>query len=371
MKKFLVLLIAGCWLLIAGAHAEIKVDITAGDLQPIPIAVQKPDVSGGARAADAAMLQSVISADLKSTGLFHIINPDAFPENVAFDSMPKFADWAAIKTQVLVQSKLTVSGDKYSLHFYVWDINGKEQIEAQILTASKKSLRRLAHITADAIYERLTGEVGYFDTQIVFIAESGPVDNRTKRLAVMDSDGFGLRYMSDGKTMVMSPHFSPNMQTIIFLSYYNDEPSVWTLDMNTGAQKRLGKFGGMTFAPRWSPDGTRVAMSLEEQGATNIFEYDTRANTMRRLTSGDGINTSPAYSPDGKQLAFNSNRSGSQQLHLLDLQSGDEKRLSFGAGRYATPAFSGDGRFIAFTKISDDTFYIGVMDRRGKNEHIL
>lgn len=354
------------------AHAELKVDIVAGGMEPTSIAVQKFELAGGAPAADAATIRDVVEADLKRTGFFHIVNHNAFPEFVKLDKMPSFKSWAAIKAQILVTSKLTKQKDgQYKLEFFVWDIASQEQIEAQSLVASKKSVRRLGHIMADAIYERLTGEVGYFDTQIVFIAETGPIDNRVKRMAIMDQDGYGLRYLSDTKTFVMSPHFSPNMQSVVFLSYYNDDPMVWILDLNTGAQRRLGKFNGMNFAPRFSPDGSHVALSLVKDGITHIYEYDIENNLLRQLTSGNSINTSPTYSPDGRKIAFNSDRSGSQQIHVLDLNTLAEERITYGAGRYATPAWSPDGQFIAFTKMADDTFYVGVMDPRGKNEKIL
>ncbi len=359
-------------LVVLPARAELKVDIIAGATEPIPVAVQKFETVGNVSAKDAAMIRTIVEADLKSTGLFRIVSHDAFPEYLKMGALPNFKSWMAIKTQVLVQAKLSASdGGKYKLEFYVWDINGQEQIEAQSLIASKKSARRLAHIMADAIYERLTGEIGYFDTQIVFIAETGPVHNRIKRMAIMDQDGYGMRYLSDKKTFVMSPHFSPNMQTIVFLSFRDDDPMVWTLDLDTGEQRRLGQFGGMNFAPRFSPDGTKVALSLVKKGITHIYEYDTETKTLRQLTFGNSLNTSPSYSPDGKKLAFNSDRSGSQQIHVLDLETGTENRLTYGAGRYATPAWSPDGQFIAFTKMADDTFYIGIMDPRGRNEKIL
>ncbi len=194
------------------ARAELKVDIVAGSVEPISVAIQKFETASGANANDAATIRDVVESDLKRTGLFHIVNHNAFPEFVKMDAMPSFKSWAAIKASVLVQSRLTkLSDGKYQLDFFVWDVDGKEQIEAQSLVASKKSVRRLGHIMADAIYERLTGEVGYFDTQIVFIAETGAIDKRTKRMAIMDHDGAGLRYLSDTKTFVMSPHFSPNM----------------------------------------------------------------------------------------------------------------------------------------------------------------
>ncbi len=354
------------------ARAELKVDIVAGSVEPISVAIQKFETASGANANDAATIRDVVESDLKRTGLFHIVNHNAFPEFVKMDAMPSFKSWAAIKASVLVQSRLTkLSDGKYQLDFFVWDVDGKEQIEAQSLVASKKSVRRLGHIMADAIYERLTGEVGYFDTQIVFIAETGAIDKRTKRMAIMDQDGAGLRYLSDTKTFVMSPHFSPNMQSVVFLSYYNDDPMVWILDLDTGAQRRLGQFGGMNFAPRFSPDGTRVALSLVKNGITHIYEYDMNANSLKQLTSGNAIDTSPSYSPDGRKIAFNSDRSGSQQIHILDLDTGEIERITYGAGRYATPAWSPDGQFIAFTKMADDTFYVGIMDPNGKNEKIL
>lgn len=371
LKKIfaLVVLAAVC---VLPAHAELKVDIIAGAAEPISIAVQKFETVGGASTKDAAMIRSVVENDLKTTGLFRIVNHDAFPEYVEMGDMPNFKSWMAIKAQVLVQAKLFAESDnRYKLEFYVWDVNGAEQIEAQSLVASIKSARRLAHIMADAIYERLTGEEGYFDTQIVFIAETGPVHNRTKRMAIMDQDGYGMRYLSDDKTFVMSPHFSPNMQTVVFLSYRDDDPMVWTLDLDTGQQRRLGQFGGMSFAPRFSPDGTRVALSLVKNGITHIYEYNIETKELRQLTFGNSLNTSPSYSPDGKKMAFNSDRSGRQQIHMLDLETGTEQRITYGAGRYATPAWSPDGQFIAFTKMADDTFYIGIMDPRGRNEKIL
>ena len=373
MRKFLSLFIGVVSLLFTPiAHAEIHVDIIAGETEPISIAIQKFETIGKVSSSDAKMLREVVENDLKRTGLFRIVNHDAFPEFVKMNDMPNFKNWAAIKTQNLVQTSLKAEGkDNYKLEFYLWDVNGKEQIEAQSLVASKKSVRRLAHIMADAIFERLTGEIGYFDTQIVFIAESGSVTNRVKRMAIMDQDGYGMRYLSDKNTLVMSPHFSPNMATVVFLSYRNDDPMVWALDLDTGNQTKLGNFGGMSFAPRFSPDGTKVALSLVKNGITNIYEYDINEKTLRQLTFGKHIDTSPSYSPDGKYMAYNSDISGSQQIHVLDLSTLKQKRITFGAGRYATPAWSPDGHFIAFTKMADDTFYVGIMNQDGRHEKIL
>ncbi|MBR5355281.1 MAG: Tol-Pal system protein TolB [Alphaproteobacteria bacterium] len=373
MRKLLSFLMAFVAVIfMSNARAELHVDIVAGGADPISIAVQKFETVGKVSNSDAKMLREVVENDLKRTGLFRIINHDAFPEFVKMNEMPNFRSWEMIKTQALVQATLQPEGkDSYKLEFYLWDVKGQEQIEAQSLIASKKSVRRLAHIMADAIYERLTGEIGYFDTQIVFIAETGPVDNRVKRMAIMDQDGYGMRYLSDKKTFVMSPHFSPNMSTVVFLSYRNDDPMVWVLDLETGDQTKLGNFGGMSFAPRFSPDGGRVALSLVKNGVTNIYEYDIQTRALKQLTFGKHIDTSPSYSPDGRYMAFNSDSSGSQQIHVLDLKTGKQKRITFGAGRYATPAWSPDGNYIAFTKIAENTFYVGIMNPEGRHEKIL
>ncbi len=371
LKKFLVVLLMAVACVRPG-WAELKVDIVAGAVEPISVALQRVETVGNVPVDVATMIRDVVDADLKRTGLFRIVSRDALPEFVEMGKMPDFQLWDAVRAQVLVQAKLTAQpGGQYGLEFYVWDVAGREQIEAQSLVASKKSARRMAHIMADAIYERLTGEIGYFDTQIVFIAETGPVTDRVKRMAIMDQDGYGFRYLSDADTFVMSPHFSPNMQTIVFLSFRDDDPMVWTLDLDTGEQRRLGQFGGMNFAPRFSPDGTKIALSLVKNGITHIYEYDIETKKLRQLTFGHSLNTSPSYSPDGKKMAFNSDRSGNQQIYVLDLETGEVERITFGAGRYATPAWSPDGQYIAFTKIADDTFYIGIMDPRGKHEKIL
>ena len=373
MRKFIsFVMVLVSFLFISPSRAELHVDVVAGGVDPIAIAIQKFETIGKVSNSDAKMLREVVENDLKRTGLFRIVNHDAFPEFVKMNEMPNFKSWAAIKTQVLAQASIQPEGkDSYKLEFYLWDVNGQEQIEAQSLIASKKSIRRLAHIMADAIYERLTGEVGYFDTQIVFIAETGSVSNRVKRMAIMDQDGYGMRFLSDKKTFVMSPHFSPNMSTVVFLSYRNDDPMVWVLDLDTGDQTKLGNFGGMSFAPRFSPDGSKVALSLVKNGVTNIYEYDMATKGLRQLTFGNHIDTSPSYSPDGRYMVYNSDSSGSQQIHVMDLKTGKQKRITFGAGRYATPAWSPDGQFIAFTKMADNTFYIGIMNPEGRHEKIL
>ncbi|MDR2685194.1 MAG: Tol-Pal system beta propeller repeat protein TolB [Rickettsiales bacterium] len=354
------------------ARAQLVVDIVAGNAPQIPIAIINFEAESKNLSGDAAELTKILKNDFEKTGLFKILDPDSFPENLKFGEMPSFEHWSLIKARALVQAKLSSGkGNKLRLQFFLWDVESGEQIEAESLVATIKSKRRLSHIMGDEVYKRLTGEGGYFDTQIAFIAESGPVDHRNKRLAIMDSDGYNFRYISGAGVNVLSPVFSPNMHTLVFLSYRDDDPSVWTLDLNNGEQRRLGRFAGMTFSPQFSPDGKKVAMSLVDGTFVNLYEFDLNTKILKQLTYYDGIDTSPSYSPDGKKLAFNSDRSGSQQIHVLDLATLEDTRISYGTGRYATPAWSPRGDMIAFTKMSKDTFSIGVMSPTGKGEKIL
>lgn len=351
---------------------ELKIDIIAGNtIEPIKLAIQDFEFDKKVSKNIADEVKNVVINNLKKIGYFSILDKEAYPEFVKLNTMPNFDLWSSINADILIQTKLIKHKNDYKVDFYVWNIKSKEQIEAKALQASIKSVRRLGHIMSDVVYERLTGDIGFFDTQIVFIAETGLIGERSKRMAIIDQDGYNLHYISDNKTFVMSPHFSPNMQTIIFLSYRNDDPMLWTLDMNTGDQQKLGRFNGMNFAPRFSPDGTKVALSIVKNGITNLYEYDLKTYVLKQLTFSGTINTSPSYSPDGRYIAFNSNKSGSQQIHLLDLETLREKRITFGNGRYATPMWSPDGRYIAFTKMNNDTFYIGIMDKNGENERIL
>ena len=238
-------------------------------------------------------------------------------------------------------------------------------------SAEQAGLRRIAHQIADFVYEEFTGDTAYFDTQIVYVSESGPAARRLKRLAIMDQDGHNHRFLTSGLDLVLTPRFSPTAHEIAYLNYFNDEPNVYLLDVASGRTERLGSFPGMTFAPRFGPDGNKLIMSLAEDGRTDIFEMDLRTQTITQLTQSASIDTSPSYSPDGNLIVFNSDRGGTQQLYIMRSDGTKVERISFGEGRYATPVWSPRGDIIAFTKIYKGEFYIGVMNVDGSGERLL
>jgi TolB protein len=354
------------------ARADLRLDITRGKVEPVPIAIPAFAGGGGQDSQTGRDLTQVISADLERSGLFRPLDPRAFIQNIAAGETPRFGDWRQINAQALVTGSVQTQGDgRYRVEFRLWDVFAEQQLAGFAYTTTQQNWRRIAHIIADEIYKRITGEDGYFDTRIAYIAESGSAQQRVKRLAIMDQDGANQQYLTDGRSLVLTPRFSPSAQEIAYLSYASGKPSVFLYDLGTGQQHSIGNIPGMTFAPRFSPDGSRLVLSRTENGASNIFEMGAHGGGMSRLTDGNAINTSPCFSPDGSKIVFNSDRGGSQQLYVMGADGGGVRRISFGSGKYGTPAWSPRGDLIAFTKIDGGSFYIGVMRPDGSGERLL
>jgi TolB protein len=353
------------------AQAELRLDITRGTAQPLPIAI--PAFTGPGDAGQVGRdIAQVVTADLERSGLFRPVDPRSFIQTVAAGDAPRFGDWRQINAQALVTGSVQPQSDgRLRVEFRLWDVFAEQQLAGFAYTTTRQNWRRIAHIIADQIYKRITGEDGYFDTRIVYIAESGPAQARVKRLAIMDQDGANHQYLTDGRSLVLTPRFSPSAQQITYLSYAGRTPRVYLYNIETGQQEPIGDFPGMTFAPRFSPDGTKLVLSRTEGGATNLFALDLRSRRLARLTSGNAIDTSPSYSPDGSRIVFNSDRGGSQQLYMMNADGGDARRISFGSGKYGTPVWSPRGDLIAFTKIEGGSFYIGVMRPDGSGERLL
>ena len=353
------------------AAAELRIDITRGKVEPMPIAI--PDFAGGGGGGGIGHdIAQVISNDLGGCGLFRPLDPRGFIQNVSAGEGPRFGDWRQVGAQALVTGSVQEQGGgKFRVEFRLWDVFAEQQLTGFAYTTTQQNWRRIAHIIADEIYKRITGEEGYFDTRIVYIAESGPAQKRVKRLALMDQDGANHQYLTDGKSLVLTPRFSPSAQQITYLSYETGTPRVYLLNIDSGHPHPVGDFPGMTFAPRFSPDGGRLILSRSEAGTTNIFVMGVNGGRMTRLTDGNSINTTPSFSPDGGKVVYNSDRGGSQQLYVMSAGGGDAKRISFGSGKYGTPVWSPRGDLIAFTKIDGGTFYIGVMRPDGSGERLL
>jgi TolB protein len=371
--KFAVLIALAGSLFAAQAQATLSITLDHPNPQPVPIALTDLNSDDANAAQLGRDIIRVASADLERSGLFRPIDQSAFIEHIASgNSIPHFADWKQINADALVTGTISSDGDKVRLDFRLWDVQGEAQMTGKEFNSTESNWRRVAHLLADEVYKRITGEDGYFDSRIVYVAESGPIKHRVKRLAIMDQDGENHKFLTDGHTLVLTPRFSPNTQEILYMSYAGRQPRVYLRDLQSGEEESLGHFEGMSFAPRFSNDGNRVAMSIARGGSTQLYTMDLRSRQLRQITNTPGIiNTSPSYSPDGAKIVFNSDRGGSQQLYTMDAGGGNVQRISFGDGNYGTPVWSPRGDLIAFTKISGGQFSIGVMHTDGSRERIL
>jgi len=355
------------------AAAVVQLDVSQGNFQPMPIALPDFIAGTGGDGDTARGVTQIITANLKRCGLFAPIDPAAYIEKIAsVDAVPRFPDWRAINAQALVTGRMTRQNDgRLKAEFRLWDVVAGQQLAGQQYFTTPDNWRRIAHIISDAVYERLTGEKGYFDSRVVFVDETGPAERRIKRLAIMDQDGANVRYLTRGDDLVLTPRFSPSTQEITYMAYGQGDPRVYLLNIETNQREIVGNFPGMSFSPRFSPDGQRVIMSLQEGGNSNIFVMDLRSKALTRLTDTPGIDTAPSYSPNATQICFESDRGGKPQIYIMGASGGAAQRISFGEGSYSTPVWSPRGDYIAFTRQAGGKFAIGVMKPDGTGERVL
>jgi TolB protein len=357
----------------AFAQAPKRVPIQEGEFAPQPIAIPN-FVAGTPQDAEVgAGVAQVITNNLKRSGLFAPIDPAAFIERITNpDAPPTFQSWKQIGAQALVIGRMTRQPNgRVKAEFRLWDVNTQQQLAGQQYDTQAEYWRRIAHIISDQVYERQTGEKGYFDSRVVFVDETGSKERRVKRLALMDQDGANVRYLTKGADLVLTPRFSPSTQEITYMEFGQGDPRVYLLNTDTGQREIVGNFPGMSFSPRFSPDGQRVIMSLQQGGNSNLFVMDLRSKSTTRLTDTPAIDTSPSYSPDGSRICFESDRGGKPQIYVMAATGGGAQRISFGEGSYSTPVWSPRGDYIAFTKQGGGQFAIGIMKTDGSGERIL
>ena len=363
------------------SFALIEVDITRGNLNPLPIAVSPLFVESKSIKEFQNLLDKknigediayVVENNLKSSGLFNPLKKEAFLQKPDIAHLkPRFEDWSLIKAQALITGEVKYENEKLRVEFRLWDVLAGKEMMALAFTTVPENWRRVGHIITDKVYQRLTGEKGYFDTRIIYVSEKGPKTNRVKKLAIMDQDGFNTKYLTLGNELVLTPRFNPTNQMVTYLSYFKNLPRVYLLDIETGVQEVVGDFPGMTFAPRFSPDGKKIIMSFAKDGNSDIYTMDLENRIVEKITNHPSIDTSPSFSPDGKYICFNSDRSGYQQIYVMKSDGTKVKRISFGKGLYGTPVWSPRGDLIAFTKLHKGKFYIGVMRVDGSGERLL
>ena len=353
---------------------QLDMTVNRGVIKPISLAVPSFIKESGANSIISRELAKVISNNLNGTGLFKSIPQTAYVSApLSFNTPVQFSDWSIINADVLVVGSVGLKPDgRLEVKFRLWDVSQQKEIgKGKQYFTNSESWRRISHKISDTIYTRVTGEGAYFDSRVVFVSETGPKDNRTKRLAIMDQDGANFRLLKHPPSLVIAPRFSPTTNKIIFTGYETGKPRVYLMDLSSGEITSLPELQGMSFAPRFSADGSEIVLSMTENGNTDIFISNLASGTKRRLTTNIAIDTAPSFSPDGNRIVFESDRGGGQQLYIIPSKGGEAKRISFGKGRYATPVWSPRGDLIAFTKIKEGKFHIGVMRVDGTKERLL
>jgi TolB protein len=344
----------------AAAQAPLRIEITDGVIEPMPFAIPA-FVSEGGEGELAQNVTRIVRDNLVNTGLFREIPPSAHIGRVtSLDAPVQFSDWRAINAQALITGAARTTGNTVSVRFRLWDVAAQAPVgEGLQFDGPRETWRRMGHKVADAVYSRLTGEGGYFDSRVAFVAESGPKNARVKQLAVMDQDGANVRVLTDGSTLVLAPRLSQSAGQISTRATRAGSRASCLMDAPSGQRRVLESIRGMAFAPRFAPDGRRAVYSASEGGATNIFSIDLGSGATTRLTQSSTIDTAPSYSPDASQIVFESDRGGTQQLYVMGAGGGEARRISFGEGRYATPVWSPRGDLVAFTKMVGGRFHIG------------
>lgn len=356
----------------------LEVSVTGGISAPLPIAIPAMPTNAavatpaGSTDALGRQLAEVMTADLRNSGLFNPLGADKL-KPVEFDEVtaPQFDYWNGTGAQALVQGFVRANGDgTLTVGCYLYDVAARAELVRQGFIVTPADWRRAAHKCADTIYARLTGEGPYFDSRVVYISETGPKARRTKRLAIMDQDGANHRFLTNGQSIVLTPRFAPNQQSIVYMSFIDDRPAIYVYDVGSGRQRLVVANVSTTFAPRFSPDGRYILFSMAVAGNTDLYRVASSGGTPQRLTNAPGIDTGGSYSPDGSRIVFESDRSGGQQLYVMNADGSNQRRISFGGGRYATPVWSPRGDLIAFTRLSGN-FRIGVMNPGGGGEKLL
>jgi TolB protein len=348
------------------AFAQLSVNVTEGHRRPMPIAIADFEGPNGAAIAGA------VRDNLDRSGLFQVQDPKTFKQtDTDVNIAPRFPAWRETATQALVIGQGRLADGRLRVEFRMWDVAGESQMLGLEFASADENWRRIAHKVADAIYKRLTGEDGYFDSRIVFVAESGPPLARIKRLAVMDQDGANPSFLTDGKDLILNPRFNAQGQQIVYSAMSQRGLKVWVLDIETGRREAIQGTGNMAYAPRFTPDGQSILFSSDTDGDSNVFIKNLRTGALRQLTDNPGIDTSPDMSPDGSTIVFTSDRGGSAQIYKMSANGSGARRLTFSAGQYSTPVWSPKGDLIAFTRQTGGRFQIGVMNADGSGERML
>ena len=353
MKRILLaLLLAACAL---AARAQLTIDITTSGGKQIPVAI----LPFAGEVSQPQAVSSVVSADLGRTGLFRLVNAVGVSPLPTEPSEVNFVDWQSRSAEALVIGKIESQADgRVEVRFRLFDVAKQSQLASFSYVVAPAQLRATAHRIADVIYEKLTGDKGFFSTKITYVVKKGT----RYELQVSDADGANAQAVLASNEPIISPAWSPDGSRIAYVSFDQKKPIVVVQNLAQGTTRVIANFRGNNSAPAWSPDGSTLAVTLTRDDIAQLYLISANGGEPRRITTTPAIDTEPAFSPDGKWIAFTSDRGGSPQVYRMPVEGGAAQRITFEGTYNVRPRFSPDGKSIAYVQRDAGRFRIALLE---------
>lgn len=362
LNQLKTLLIAGIALLSVTAHAQLAIEITGAGASRFPVAIPIFENEGALPRA----VTDVVRADLERSGLFNLIDLGliALPES----TLP---DLANIRSRgadaVLTGSVVPQSDGRFDVRFRLFDTQRQTELGALAIRMAPAQYRNTGHRIADFVYEKLTGQAGYFSTRIAYVVKSGG----RYELQVADADGMNPQTALVSREPIISPSWAPDGQRLAYVSFEAKKPVVYVHNLPTGQRNVLANFRGSNSAPTWSPDGQRLAVVLTKDGNSQLYILNSDGSNARRVTSSNGIDTEPVWSPDGEWIYFSSDRSGGAQIYRVSVNGGTAQRVTFEGAYNVSPRISSDGKSLAYITRNEGRFQVAIMDLASRQATVL
>ncbi len=371
LKRLIAVFVLGL-LGLSTAHAQLVIEITRGQEDAVPIAI----VPFGWEASGAAPfdIAQVVAADLQRSGRFAPLDRKDMIDRPTSGEQIRFQDWRYLKSDYIAVGKLIPEGaDRYAAQFELHNVLTGQRLTGQRYSATTGTMRAVAHRIADAIYEQLTGVRGAFSTRIAFIGVEGAPPQQRYKLIVADADGENQQIIATSSEPLMSPAWSPDAQSLAYVSFENKAAAIYVQTLRTGERRRVSARAGINGAPSWSPDGRKLALTLSRKdGDVDVYSLDLNSQVLTRLTFDPGIDTEPSWSSDGRKLYFMSDRAGGPQIYEIDVdQPQRATRVTFEGSYNARPRISPDGKQLAVVHLDRGAFRIAIVDLASRAVQVL